>query len=67
MAQICPSKQEFPRTHPDDPNLDRQWQKTVASGMALEMEVRVRTERDEYRFHLLRAIPIRRATRSPNG
>jgi len=57
--RYAPSKQEFPRTHPEDPSLDRQWQKTVASGMALEMEVRVRTGPDEYRFHLLRAIPIR--------
>jgi signal transduction histidine kinase len=32
----------------------------VASGQALEMEVRVRRlDRDEYRFHLLRAIPVR--------
>src|SRR6202012_4660635 len=34
--------------------------KTVVSGKALEMEVRVRsTGKDEYRFHLLRAIPVR--------
>jgi signal transduction histidine kinase/DNA-binding response OmpR family regulator len=54
------SKQEFPHTHPDDTDLARQWEKTVASGKALEMEVRVRAiDREEYRFHLLRAIPIR--------
>ena len=54
------SKQEFPCTHPDDPDLARQWEKTVASGQALEMELRVRPiDKDEYRFHLLRAIPIR--------
>lgn len=58
--QYAPSKQEFPGTHPDDPNLARQWEKTVASGQALEMEVRVRPiDKEEYRFHLLRAIPIR--------
>ncbi|HET6255684.1 MAG TPA: ATP-binding protein [Puia sp.] len=58
--QYSASKQEFPATHPDDPDLAPQWERTVASGQALEMEVRVRpTDRDEYRFHLLRAIPIR--------
>ncbi len=56
----APNKQAFPLTHPDDPDLVRQWEKTVASGKALELEVRVR-QRDasEYRYHLLRAIPVR--------
>jgi signal transduction histidine kinase len=58
--QYAPSKQEFPHTHPDDPDLARQWERTVASGEALDMEVRVRkTGAEEYRFHLLRVIPIR--------
>jgi signal transduction histidine kinase len=58
--QYSGSKQEFPPTHPDDASLARQWERTVASGKALELEVRVRqVGRDEYRFHLLRAIPIR--------
>jgi signal transduction histidine kinase len=56
----APSKQEFPLTHPDDADLRRQWERTVASGEALELEVRVRrVDSEEYRFHLLRAIPIR--------
>jgi signal transduction histidine kinase/DNA-binding response OmpR family regulator len=56
----APSKHAFPLTHPDDADLARQWAKTVASGDALEMEVRVRRiKNEEYRFHLLRAIPIR--------
>jgi signal transduction histidine kinase/CheY-like chemotaxis protein len=58
--QYSVSKQEFPPTHPDDPDLAVRWEKTVASGQALEMEVRVRPiGKEEYRFHLLRAIPIR--------
>jgi signal transduction histidine kinase/DNA-binding response OmpR family regulator len=58
--QYAPSKTEFPPTHPDDTDLARQWEKTVASGKALEMEVRVRRiDKEEYRFHLLRAIPVR--------
>lgn len=56
----APSKQEFPLTHPDDADLKRQWERTVASGNALEMEVRVRKlDSADYRFHLLRAIPIK--------
>jgi signal transduction histidine kinase len=56
----APSKQEFPLTHPDDIDLRRQWERTVASGNALELEVRVRrVDSAEYRFHLLRAIPIK--------
>src|ERR1700743_2070698 len=55
-----PSKTRFPRTHPEDADLPRQWEKTVASGEPLELEVRVRKNGEqEYRFHLLRAIPIR--------
>ena len=56
----APSKLEFPLTHPDDADLKRQWDRTVASGKALELEVRVRrVDAEDYRFHLLRAIPIR--------
>jgi len=58
--KYAPSKQSFPLTHPDDPDLARQWEKTVASGEALEMEIRVRKIGSQiYRYHLLRAIPIR--------
>jgi signal transduction histidine kinase len=56
----APSKQAFPLTHPDDVDLLQEWEKTVASGNPLGLEVRVRRlDSDEYRFHLLRAIPIR--------
>jgi len=56
----APSKQSFPLTHPDDADLARQWERTVASGKALELEVRVRrVDAEDYRFHLLRAIPIK--------
>ena len=58
--QYSASKQEFPRTHPDDTSLARQWERTVASGRALEMELRIQPiGKEEYRFHLLRATPIR--------
>jgi signal transduction histidine kinase len=56
----APSKHAFPPTHPDDVDLARQWEKTVASGKALELEIRVRRkDTSEYRCHLLRAIPVR--------
>src|ERR1700761_2114049 len=58
--KYAPTKNQFPLTHPDDTDLVRQWEKTVTSGQALEMEVRVRrTGEEEYRYQLLRAIPIR--------
>jgi signal transduction histidine kinase len=58
--KYAPSRAEFPLTHPDDPDLSREWEKTVSSGEALEMEIRVRrTDAEEYRYHLLRAIPVR--------
>ena len=56
----APSKQAFPLTHPDDADLARQWERTVASGKALDLEVRVRrVDVEEYRYYLLRATPIR--------
>ena len=58
--KFSPSKQEFPPTHPDDTDLNRQWLGMVASGQSLELEVRVRMIGDQnYRYHLLRAIPVR--------
>jgi len=58
--RYAPSKREFPLTHPEDADLPGVWAKTVASGQALELEIRVRRgDAGDYRFHLLRAIPIR--------
>jgi signal transduction histidine kinase len=58
--EFAPSKQEFPPTHPDDDSdLSQLWEKTVASGKDLDIEVRIRRiGSEEYRFHLLRAIPV---------
>jgi len=58
--EYAPSKHEFPLTHPEDADLAQQWERTVASGKPLELEIRVRRkDSEEYRFHLLRAMPIR--------
>jgi signal transduction histidine kinase len=59
-----PNKHVFPLTHPDDLNLAEEWKRTVAAGTALEMEVRVRrVDSNDYRYHLLRAIPLREGER----
>jgi signal transduction histidine kinase len=58
--RYAPSRQEFPITHPDDADLPRIWARTVASGEALELEVRVRpVDSEDYRCHLLRVVPNR--------
>jgi signal transduction histidine kinase/DNA-binding response OmpR family regulator len=58
--RYAPGKHEFPLTHPDDGRLPEIWSRTVASGRALELEIRIRPiDAENYRFHLLRAIPIR--------
>ncbi|MDB5342689.1 MAG: domain S-box protein [Schlesneria sp.] len=45
--------------HPDDvePHL-KGWRQSVASGEMFEIEVRLRKESGEYRWHLTRALPI---------
>jgi signal transduction histidine kinase len=58
--KYAPSKHEFPLTHPEDVDLPRQWERTVASGEALDLEIRVKKVGGQvYRYYLLRAIPIR--------
>jgi signal transduction histidine kinase len=58
--KYAPSKNAFPLTHPDDVDLAKEWEKAVTSGEALDLEVRVRKVGGQvYRYHLLRAIPIR--------
>ncbi|HZZ16002.1 MAG TPA: GAF domain-containing protein, partial [Candidatus Sulfotelmatobacter sp.] len=46
--------------HPDDLNLHRsKWQASLASGERFENEVRHRSARGEYRWFLIRAVPLR--------
>ncbi|MGH8101973.1 MAG: PAS domain-containing protein, partial [Chthoniobacterales bacterium] len=48
--------------HPDDLNLHRsKWQASLASGEPFENEVRHRSATDEYRWFLVRAVPLRDA------
>ena len=49
----------FPETHPDDININKQWNKTIRDKKALEMEVRIKKlNQDVYRCHLLRVTPV---------
>ena len=58
--QYSTLENKFPESHPDDPDITEQLQKTVEKGKPLEMEVRVKKlQQDEYRYHLLRVLPIK--------
>src|SRR5882724_3294390 len=55
-----PSFDEFPITHPDDADINQEWQKKMDSKEPLQLELRVKKIHDEqYRYHLLRAIPVK--------
>jgi PAS domain S-box-containing protein len=46
--------------HPDDaPRVGRQWQETVSRGLAFECEYRLRRADGQYRWHLVRSLPLR--------
>jgi len=50
----------FPPNHPDDPNINDEWAKTIQSGEPLELELRIKKKDDiAYRYHLLRALPVK--------
>ncbi len=51
---------QFPPTHPDDKKIKEKWEKAFEKREELEMEVRIKKLiHSEYRFHLLRIIPIK--------
>lgn len=52
-------KNQFPETYENDINLSEKWSETVKAGQQIEMEVQIKKlEAAEYRYHLLRAIPV---------
>lgn len=54
------SYNEFPKTHPDDADINLEWQKKMDSKEPLQLELRVKKiHDDQYRYHLLRAIPVK--------
>ncbi len=54
------SPSSFPLTHAEDKDITTEINKAVASGQALNLEVRLKKMKDpEYRYHLLRLQPVR--------
>jgi PAS domain S-box-containing protein len=48
--------------HPDDrPSLAAHWKASLASGQPLEIQCRIRRADGEFRWHLVRAVPLREA------
>lgn len=55
----APDKNHFPETYANNVNLSLLWLDAVKAGKQLEMEVQIKKLRpEEYRYHLLRAIPV---------
>jgi signal transduction histidine kinase/CheY-like chemotaxis protein len=57
--QYAISTKEFPQHHPDDPCVKKEWENAVATGKPLDMEIRIKKDGEDYRYHLLRAIPVK--------
>lgn len=54
--------EEFPQTHPDDPNIKEHWEAAIRENRPLEMEIRIKTLAEgNYHCHLLRTTPIKEA------
>lgn len=51
-------KQIAVRLHPDDKLLEH-WQKSVATGTSFELEARLRRKDGEFRWFMMRSVPIR--------
>ncbi|RYY56556.1 MAG: response regulator [Chitinophagaceae bacterium] len=50
---------QFPETHPDDPDLQPEMKRIVAGNKTVQLEVRIKkTTGSEYRYHLLRIVPV---------
>lgn len=57
--QYSESEKEFPETHPDDFNINEEFERCQKKGIALELEVRIKNiESGDYRYHLLRVTPV---------
>ena len=55
----APEKNRFPQTYGNNINLAKRWSAAVGAGQQLEMEVQIKKiGTEEYRYHLLRAIPV---------
>jgi len=53
-------QEDFPETHPDDPDIQEHWISAIHENRSLEMEVRIKTIiGEQYHCHLLRTTPIK--------
>ncbi|MBE4949072.1 hybrid sensor histidine kinase/response regulator [Chryseobacterium culicis] len=53
------SEHKFPEIHPDDPDINEEFQRCRKKGKALELEVRIKNvAAGHYRYHLLRVTPV---------
>lgn len=59
--EYATDKNQFPQTYANNINLSEKWLETVQSGKQLELEVQIKKLRpeEEYRYHLLRATPVK--------
>jgi signal transduction histidine kinase/FixJ family two-component response regulator len=57
--QYTSSAKNFPPNHPDDRCIKKEWENSIATGIPLEMEVRIKKEGENYRYHLVRAMPVK--------
>ncbi|MFZ4929028.1 response regulator [Chryseobacterium sp. Mn2064] len=57
--QYSESEQNFPETHPDDPDIEEEFERARKRRKALELEIRIKSMGSEdYCYHLLRVTPV---------
>ncbi|MCJ8154398.1 response regulator [Chryseobacterium sp. SSA4.19] len=57
--QYSASDKHFPQTHPDDFNIEDEFERCRRKGRALDLEIRIQNiESGDYRYHLLRVTPV---------
>ncbi|MGH1517624.1 response regulator [Chryseobacterium sp. JK1] len=57
--QYSESEQNFPETHPDDPDIEEEFERARKRRKALELEIRIKSiDSEDYCYHLLRVTPV---------
>ncbi|BEV02864.1 ATP-binding protein [Chryseobacterium gambrini] len=53
------SEKNFPETHPDDDNIQEEFERCRKKGKSLDLEIRIKNrETGDFRYHLLRVTPV---------
>lgn len=53
------SEKNFPETHPDDENIQEEFERCRKKGKSLDLEIRIKNrETGDFRYHLLRVTPV---------